>query len=513
MSYPSFINAATQLKDAIGDYDPEFMSYEAITKTYIINMDNSEQINVTVSGDDPSYRIYLSLVGPIDSAGGLQDLSSEDNWKGTYTVPSVNGTAVFATGLMIGYPVGNELRKVTFDSPPWNGTWIARVFTLSQGRFDYTITSSHPIQPKPVIHIPWRCTDCHNPGATGDLAGAKTLKPIPSWDNQGLSYTHTDINKDGKDDVTCRLCHSSFHEISIRNCTDCHKQRPGGHNMENYYTMGYVGCLFCHKDPHFEPEVAAGGNCTDCHLEGGANASGMYRIINKTGFFNDSNIHRNVTGEFSYNYTQLSRVCWGCHFNNYTAQLINPTHINRSSKPPECEDCHFTATPLNNEYLNRKPPLQAIEHQPEGEDIRTNTSLANCTMCHNKSLTIPPPTDNIISRRAENYVSHYGLQRKDMWIIDNNRISTNCSYCHLGGGREFNDVFADVNNANITHGVNCIGCHGSGRIHDESLTSPAMTEDNEACLACHNNMTEKSISASAFGNSEHKKLKCIDCHT
>ncbi|MDP3105951.1 MAG: S-layer protein domain-containing protein [Candidatus Methanoperedens sp.] len=305
----------------------------------------------------------------------------------------------------------------------------------------------------------------------------------------------------------------------ITNCSYCHI--GGGREFNDVFaevnksniTHG-VNCIACHGSGRIHNEslkLPAAGDCTACHFQG-VDASSL-PLINKTGFLNSSNIHRNVTGDFSdTNYTQLSRVCWGCHV-NYTEQLINESHTKPVSELPKCEDCHFNATPYNSNHLNKTPPLQAIEHQPEGEDIRTNPGIANCTICHNKSLTIPPPAANINNRRAKNYVSHYGIQRKDMWVIDNNNIITNCSYCHLGGGREFNDVFADANNTNITHGVNCIACHGSGRIHDESLKLPVMGENNEDCLFCHNNMTDKFISASAFGNSAHKNLKCIDCHT
>ncbi len=500
LNYPSF-NGTTKLNDTIGDYDPEFMSYEAMTKTYIINMDDSEQINVTVSGDDPSYRIYLSLVGPIDSAGGLQDLSSEDNWAGTYTVPSVNGTAVFATGLMIGYPVGNELRKVTFDSLPRNGTWIARVFTLSQERFNYTITSSHPIQRKPVTHIPWNCSECHNPNASGSLARARTDEPIPSWDNVGLSYTHTDINKDGRDDVTCRLCHNSFHDISIRNCTDCHKQRPGGHTMGNYYEMGYAGCVVCHRDPHFEPEAAGGGNCADCHLEGGANATVEGLIISRDGFFNSS--HTNITGDFNAaNYSAISMVCWGCHV-NYTEQLNDPRHIKYVNDVPQfpvCEDCHFNGTPLNGDHLRKQPPVQIPEHQPLGEDIQTNIST-NCTFCHNNSLSIPIPTANVTRAEAKNYVSHY---LTTIYLMTPTDHTTECLWCHVDNSdnvswgkpiNPFNSTRYNHTLLNLTPGKSsaCYPCHISNRIMVNGSLPAGFTFHNESmspgagknCTSCH----------------------------
>ena len=493
--YPPF-DTTKQLIGSIGDYGPEFMSYEALTKTYIINMDNSGTIDITVTGDDNGYGIFLSLIGPIDDPGGLQDLSTADKWDGTYCVPSVNGTATFATGKKIYFVSGNNFHGVTFDSSPRSGIWIARIFPFSQGTFNYTITSSHPIQEKPVIHIPWNCSECHNPNASGSLAGAKTMKPIPSWDNQGLSYSHTDYNKDGKDDVTCRLCHNSFHNISITNCTYCHVQRPGGHTQPDYYNLGYAGCINeCHSDPHFEPEAAGGWNCTDCHLEGSENATGDL-IISKNGFFTSS--HNNITGDFKLNsYSDISRVCWGCHV-NYTEELIDPAHSRPASELPVCEDCHFSETPLNAQHLRKIPPVQIPEHQPLGLDIQTNIST-NCTFCHNNSLSIPIPTVKVKYAEARNYVSHY-VDTKNLMTSTNS--TTDCWWCHVDNsnniswGKPINPFTSTHYNhtpLGLLNNSDCYPCHISNKVMDNGNPVSGFTFHNDSmlpgagkyCVSCH----------------------------
>ena len=497
--YPS-IPAQYSMSGTIGSYDPEFMSYEAVTETYIIDVTTSGPFWVKVTGDDEDYGIFLSLIGPVDNPSGLQDLNTADRWDGTYCVPSVDGTAEFKEGSKIYYPSGDNFYGVTFDRPR-SGIWIARVFPRSLGTFNYTITSSHHIQRKPVIHIPWNCSECHNPDPSENLAGAMTNEPIPSWDNVGLSYTHTDINKDGRDDVNCRLCHNSFHDISIRNCTDCHIQRPGGHAMKNYYEMGYAGCVFCHRDPHFEPEAAGGGNCTDCHLQGGANATGNLPIISQTGFFNSN--HKNITGDFNdSNYSAISKVCWGCHV-NYTEQLNDPRHIkyvNHVPQVPVCEDCHFNGTPLNGDHLRKQPPVQIPEHQPQGEDIQTNIST-NCTFCHNNSLSIPIPTANVSNAVARNYVSHYLTTIYLMTPADN---TTECLWCHFVNynNASWGKPINPFNSARYNHtplnlskskSSDCYPCHISNRImvngslpagftfHNESMTPGA----GKNCTSCH----------------------------
>src|SRR5665648_824176 len=83
--YPS-IHAQYSLSGTIGSYDPEFMSYEAVAETYIIDVTTSGTFWVKVTGDDEDYGIFLSLIGPVDDPSGLQDLNTADRWDGTYCV-------------------------------------------------------------------------------------------------------------------------------------------------------------------------------------------------------------------------------------------------------------------------------------------------------------------------------------------------------------------------------------------------------------------------------------------
>ncbi|MEA1905876.1 MAG: S-layer protein domain-containing protein, partial [Euryarchaeota archaeon] len=260
------------------------------------------------------------------------------------------------------------------------------------------------------------------------------------------------------------------------------------------------------------PDWDLGRQCANCHLSDGANTSGIVAIINKTGF--EAGIHRNITGDYnSSNYTAISRVCWGCH-NNYTEQSNDPKK--HATIKPGCEDCHDSATPQNANNLNESL-RQVTEHQPNGTDILTNGTIANCTICHNRSLvTGMPPSDRVVSGTSQNAISHYGRQRTDM--IDG--AVTNCSYCHCDETNMFADTFDDANNTNITHGggysANCTDCHGDGRFHDAALSAPMMTPgDNSFCMstACHGN-DRKSwfIGNTTYSTRIHGGINCTDCH-
>ena len=88
-------------------------------------------------------------------------------------VLSIDGTAIFEAGGKICYPYGEYLNVVTFDTcPPEQGTWVVRILARSTGKFNYTITSNYNIARKPVIHIPWNCSECHQASPPVGCTGA-----------------------------------------------------------------------------------------------------------------------------------------------------------------------------------------------------------------------------------------------------------------------------------------------------------------------------------------------------
>ncbi|MCG7849462.1 MAG: choice-of-anchor J domain-containing protein, partial [ANME-2 cluster archaeon] len=496
LAYPAF-TGNQQVSDTIGDYIPEFVSFEALTKSYIINTDGTDHINISVSFNNSLEGMTLVLIGPMnDSANGLQDLNENDKWKGTYFVPAINGSISFNTEKMLAYPFGDVWAGSIPDTFPRAGIWIARIYSWSEEMANYTITSNYPIEKKPIIHIPWNCSECHNPSGTGNASANRT---IPAWDNNGLSFAHTDFDDDLKGDVPCRSCHNSFHEISILNCQECHNSPPSGHTNivegYDYPDAPYLNCISCHGDPH---DIGPGGgpNCTDCHLEGGSNTNWSGPILNRTGFFNSS--HNNITGDFdANNYSAISMVCWGCH-NDYGQQLVDPGHTRPASELPECEDCHFTDTPLNGDYLRKNPPIQIPEHQPLGEDVQTNIST-NCTFCHNNSLSIPIPTTNVKYHEAKNYVSHYVSTTYLMTPTNN---TTDCIWCHVDNSNNISwgyppDPMTSTKfnhtDLNITNNSGCYPCHVSYKALNGSVLLPGFTFHNISmasgagndCVYCH----------------------------
>ncbi|NJD78922.1 MAG: hypothetical protein FIB08_17820, partial [Candidatus Methanoperedens sp.] len=239
LEYPEIPQNQNQLQGTFGDYNPTFTSHESFTDTYIMTVNGSENLSIKITGDNTSKYIFMYAVGPVDNT------STEIQ----YTCGSIICYVENSLSNPIYYNITN----------PYIGTWVVKLTGLQEGELNYTISSNYPIQYKPIIRIP-ECNDCHNSTATG---GSFTEYEIPDW-NPG--FAHADTDKDGTLDVQCRLCHNAMHEITIKDCQDCHTAAPIGHPIQEPTFSQYTParCLACHGDPH-EVSSAGGTDCIACH--------------------------------------------------------------------------------------------------------------------------------------------------------------------------------------------------------------------------------------------------------
>lgn len=298
LSYPSIPQGQYQLNGKLGNYSPSFTSYEAFTDTYIvnvsgININGGNGFNVTVTGSGTTKTVSLYVIGPADNTTtGLQ---------GPCWVNTCYRTQNLET------PINLNIAN------PYKGTWLVKLIQLQEGAIDYTISSSYPIERKPIIKIP-ECSNCHNSNGQ-----------IPNW-NPG--YAHADSNGDGNLDVQCRMCHGAMHDIVVKKCQDCHTVAPTGHIIAEPTFSQYITsqCLSCHDDPHVvKSEV---DSCIECH---GTNYTGASPSVSDTfvdiGKFNTS-IHQNINSTVPD--TVTNEDCWTCHYNkNMYRDNIR-----------KCRDCH-----------------------------------------------------------------------------------------------------------------------------------------------------------------------------
>lgn len=300
LSYPVMSGNQYQLHGTIGSYKPAFTSHISFTDTYMIAVNGTQDLSVTITGENSTNVVRVYMIGPVDNyTSGLQ------------ANPYLNSRILNAP---INMYIGN----------PSIGTWLIKFIQMDDGLINYTISSNYPLQKKPIIKIP-ECNSCHNSAASGKDF---TIYEIPDW-NPG--FAHADTNKDGVLDVQCRMCHDSMHGITTKDCHNCHTTAPVNHPIKEpvfgQYTQSQ--CLVCHGDPH-RITSAGGTGCIACHVPGDVNTSKFARHadINTTG----------GTGNVTNN------DCWTCHYQ----KDMSRSHVYL------CESCHQNSggiVPVNDPVL------------------------------------------------------------------------------------------------------------------------------------------------------------------
>jgi hypothetical protein len=297
LEYPAIPENQYELQGSLGKYKPSFTSSESFTDTYIISVNGPENISIDIAGDNPTKSIEIYAIGPVDN-----------------TTTALQGPCDNNTCEIIGnLPINMNI------SYPFAGTWIIKVIQLQDGIINYTITSNYAIERKPIIKIP-ECNSCHN---TEGIGKAKTTDQIPDW-NPG--FAHADTNNDGTLDVQCRMCHDAMHEITVKDCKNCHATVPVQHPINEPFFSEYTPaqCLECHGDPH-RVTSAGGTDCIACH-SGDDTHSGDVNIslFGRHSNINASGGEGNVTND----------DCWTCHFNKDMSR----------SNVYLCESCHINST-------------------------------------------------------------------------------------------------------------------------------------------------------------------------
>ncbi|MCL7414255.1 MAG: immune inhibitor A, partial [ANME-2 cluster archaeon] len=340
LNYPEIPPVQYQLTGTLGDYSPTFTSSEAFTDTYIVEVTGTENMTITITGNDSTKVVELYVIGPVDNVtAGLQGPCDSNPCDVIQNLTS---------------PVNVDIIN------PANGTWIVKVFNLQEGIIDYSISSNYPIEEKPIIRIP-ECNSCHNSDSTND---AYTEYEIPDW-NPG--FAHADTNNDSILDIQCRMCHNAMHDIIVKECQDCHATAPSNHpalDPPEFTLYPASECLSCHGDPH---EVG-GTSCVSCH-----------EVISSSDLALNLGLHSTLNGTSDVD----NGDCETCHFSNPHA---GPNTANTFY----CEDCHTPAGTGPNkstiEFEEKKHGrascvdchvADGIYHQNNPRGSVVNTSYAN----------------------------------------------------------------------------------------------------------------------------------------
>ncbi len=302
LDYPSIPQNQYQLQGSLGSYSPAFTSSESFTHTYVVAVNSAENLSITVTSENTAKSISLYAIGPVDNTTTALQAPCGGN--------PCEITQSFATPIILNI------------TNPYTGTWLIKLIQLQEGTINYTITSNYPIQRKPIIQIP-ECRSCHNSTATGKTY---TKYEIPDW-NPG--FAHADANGDGTLDIQCRMCHNAMHNITIKECRNCHTTAPIDHPVgEPLYTQYTQDqCLTCHGDPH-RVNAAGGEACIECHGTNytGADPVAVATLVNISAF--NESIHQEINATPPATSNNID--CWTCHYNK---------NMNRQNVK-KCSDCH-----------------------------------------------------------------------------------------------------------------------------------------------------------------------------
>ncbi len=298
------------IKNTVNNYTPSFASIQQFQDYYVINVTSGGALNLSLDWEGTS-NIGFFLFPP----GFIPNKSNKPYYDGsTFT----------------------NKPEIYRNSTSLPGDWILVVYGYDfiaglkigelQTALNYTLNSTYPIAQKNLPQIP-ECNSCHNSNGAGK---AFTTDQIPDW-NPG--FAHVDTNNDGSPDIQCRMCHDSMHEITVKDCHNCHTTAPVNHPIQepDFAQKNSAQCLECHGDPH-QVTSAGGTDCIACHApnEGPKDVN-----ISKFARHADINISDgagNVT----------NNDCWTCHFQRdmlrSNVYLCESCHINNSGIVPIAND-------------------------------------------------------------------------------------------------------------------------------------------------------------------------------
>ncbi len=241
--------------------------------------------------------------------------------------------------------------------------------------------------------------------------------------------------------------------------------------------------------------------------------------------------------------------CWACHGSgaseghNTTGDAQGKGKYNA---PYVCADCH-TSSGTRNAWAISKGALNVSEHYANGSKIKASynaTATFSCLKCHQDMGEMMLPNGDTDynktswSQGGDNYNAtiggnkspyHYGAKRS---TLNGSAQNTDgyCNYCHGNISSVFpyvnqhnKSIFEHTNTTNTsvdirnTTSLNCNSpvCHGSGKIHNATLTKPAVQSWTagklDYCAPCHR-AGNASATKYVYGhNSSNINILTTDC--
>ncbi len=505
------VNTATSITDGEG---AAYYSYDLNGKNYWGNwkIDASATVSGSNIANNSSFVLYWW------GCGQCHNSESPGNWGTKYTPKSyytmgydfhrsqdkskhtetmAKGNCVTCHQMYNGIPIdrGYNDNTPTINveneySPDWHNGKVT-----CQGCHAGSNISANPQGKNPEIAGCYDTAGCHpkkntNVGrensTSGYVVGGTYRSLYSNIPNSTKAHTVTSVR--------CILCHDAGHAISKpynvssssntntenEQCWACHTQRPAHYG---------TSCTGCHSQDAHNISVSGGGpDCILCHGIGG---TALHKVDqNAMAAGEHGNLNSGVTAS---SVSAANKKCWGCHQSDGN----QPTDMgDKYNTPYRCYECHGPTKP----YARASGAMTVIEHFKSGSDVKAGIfaidDSSSCVLCHSVPEMTVTYTDDEFSELSIG--SHYGVNRSG---------TLDCLYCHRNTSTAFNPaMMSNIENNNLSNHSRspatpvCTTCHGSGMLHNATLTKPA-SSNSTYCKTCH------------VDKNEHKTVYCAECHT
>jgi hypothetical protein len=364
-----------------------------------------------------------------------------------------------------------------------------------------------------------KCWDCHEPGTSpaSDCAAACHLNQGGS-DNYSTSFTHGQSPHLGASGYgkTCANCHGAgnpHHAAAAGHqptCAECHngttaKLPPSSHNDGKH-----TNCATCHVGMS-KPIT----DCAACHV-GNPGSGGPQIAYSNSPACGDAACHGKIANHAGTPIT--AAPCITCHTEHYatlgtcTKCHTDPQSFHHATATPrplsDCAGCHngtIAATPPNHASYGTSC---AVCH------TGMNKPPSDCLACHDKPQGGVPAvvyTTDLTCGDARCHTmvpSHSGTPIKNVA----------CTTCHTAHYEDLGTcATCHPDSPSFHHGTatatplaDCAGCHHG------AIASAKRSHDGQACVACHEGMTQPPVPATCqtcHAAERFGAVTCTDCHS
>ena len=332
-----------------------------------------------------------------------------------------------------------------------------------------------------------------------------------------------DSDRDGNLDsmTSCTACHDphgnssgpalTLNDLTMADSTDANGDYGIITNLAYLNQSGDLYCYGCHGSnssfKYYRTSQNLMEDCIGCHV------NGIPNDVNTTAFGQGIHVNINTTDGIDL---VSNNDCWMCHYQKDMDDVLS------------CINCHVEGN------ISQAPPI--VQHTPSAiSPIKTN---ANCTTCHNNSISMLQEDSGVVNINAT--VSHYGTTSSLPDTVGDTNNSEGCAYCHLypvNASTWGNAIDLNVTTFPREHPENtneeCWTCHIDGNISINSFHNVSLNPGwDPECTGCHysydymsnkdsaiagyfngSGATNKYVNDTMFGDSVHATLSCTNCHT